>query len=96
MRRFKVKPLLGSGLENRFWAEVGVAMSRASRELAGHIAEEMLQRFEHRITKESDGGPVGHTFDEIYDLKTLQPRKRFTDVYDKVKGDLVELGLEFE
>ena len=95
VRRFKVKPLLGSGLENRFWCEVGQAMSRASRGLAGHIAEEMLSRYEHRITRESDGGPVGHTFDEIYDLETLQPRQRFLDVYDGVKRDLEDLGLEF-
>jgi hypothetical protein len=95
MRRFKVKPLLGSGLENRFWGEVGVAMSKVSRDLAGHIAEEMLQKYEHRITRDSDGGPVGHTFDEIYDLDTLQPRQRFLDVYDKVRKDLEDLGLEF-
>ncbi|MBN2334720.1 monomethylamine:corrinoid methyltransferase [Candidatus Bathyarchaeota archaeon] len=93
-RRFKVKHLLGSGLENRFWGEVGYAMSKASRDLAGHIAEEMLSRYEHRITKDSDGGPWGHTFDEIYDLKTLQPRQRFLDTYDKVKKDLENLGLE--
>ena len=96
MRRFKVKPLLGSGLENRFWAEVGTAMSKASRDLAGHIAEEMLQRYEHKITRDSDGGPMGHTFDEIYDLNTLQPRQRFLDIYDKVKHELVDLGLEFD
>ena len=95
MRRFKVKPLLGSGLENRFWGEVGIAMSKASRDLAGHIAEEMLQKYEHRITRDSDGGPVGYTFDEIYDLDTLQPRQRFLDVYDKVRKDLEDLGLEF-
>ena len=95
MRRFKVKPLLGSGLENRFWGEVGVAMAKASRDLAGHIAEEMLRQYEHRITRDSDGGPVGYLFNEIYDLDTLQPRQRFLDIYDKVKRDLIDLGLEF-
>ncbi|TRO56831.1 monomethylamine:corrinoid methyltransferase [Candidatus Bathyarchaeota archaeon] len=95
MRRFKVKPLLGSGLENRFWGEVGVAMAKANRDLAGHIAEEMLRRYEHKITRESDGGPVGYTFNEIYDLDTLQPRQRFLDLYEKVKNDLIDLGLEF-
>jgi hypothetical protein len=94
MRRFKVKPLLGSGLENRFWGEIGIAMSRVSRDLAGHIAEKMLQKYEHRITRDSNGGPVGYTFDEIYDMKTLQPKQRFLDVYDKVKKDLENLGLE--
>ena len=95
MRRFKVKPLLGSGLENRFWGEVGCAMAKANRDLAGHIAEEMLQKYEHRITRECDGGPVGYTFNEIYDMDTLQPRQRFLDIYDNVKNDLIDLGLEF-
>ncbi|MQY82363.1 monomethylamine:corrinoid methyltransferase [archaeon] len=88
-------PLLGSGLENRFWAEVGHAMSKVKRDFANSLAEEMLQKYEHRITRESDGGPLGHTLDEIYDLKTLQPRKRFLDVYEGVKKELEDLGLEF-
>jgi len=28
-------------------------------------------------------------------LKTLQPRKRFLDVYEGVKKELEDLGLEF-
>jgi methylamine--corrinoid protein Co-methyltransferase len=95
VRRFKVKPLLGSGLENRFWGEVGHAMSKVRRGFANHLADEMLSRYEDSITRESDGGPVGHTFDEIYDLDTLKPRRRFLEVYEKVKKDLEDLGLEF-
>jgi methylamine--corrinoid protein Co-methyltransferase len=95
VRRFKVKPLLGSGLENRFWGEVGVAMSKVKRDFANTLADEMLKKYEHRITRDSDGGPVGYTFDEIYDLNTLNPRKRFLDVYDGVKKELEDLGLEF-
>jgi len=90
-----VKPLLGSGLENRFWGEVSVAISKVKRDFANMLAEEMLKKYEHRITRDSDGGPVGHTFDEIYDLDTLNPRKKFLDVYDGVKKELEDLGLEF-
>jgi len=93
-RRFKVRPLLGSGLENRFWGEIGHAMAGVKRDFANHIAEEMLQKYEHRITRDSDGGPPGHTFDEIYDLKTLQPRKKFLAVYEEAKSDLRDLGLD--
>jgi methylamine--corrinoid protein Co-methyltransferase len=93
-RRFKVRPLLGSGLENRFWGEIGHAMAGVKRDFANHIAEEMLQKYEHRITRDSDGGPPGHTFDEIYDLKTLQPRKKFLAVYEEAKADLRDLGLD--
>ncbi len=95
VRRFKVKPLLGSGLENRFWGEVGHAMSKVKRDFANSLAEEMLSRYEHNITKDSDGGPVGYTFDEIYDLNTLKPRKNFLEVCNRVKRELEDLGLEF-
>ncbi len=95
VRRFKVKPLLGSGLENRFWGEVGHALSKVKRDFANSLAEEMLSRYEHRIKKDSDGGPMGYTFDEIYDQKTLKPRKNFLEVYNGVKTELENLGLEF-
>jgi methylamine--corrinoid protein Co-methyltransferase len=95
-RRFKVKPLLGSGLENRFWGEVGHAMAGVKRDFANSLAKEMLARYENKITRDSDGGPVGHTFDEIYDLNTLVPKKEFIEVYEKVKKDLEDLGLEFK
>ena len=81
-------------LENRFWGELGHAMAGVKRDFANHIAEEMLIKYEHRITRDSDGGPPGHTFDEIYDLKTLQPRKRFLAVYEEAKSDLRDLGLD--
>ncbi len=95
VRRFKVKPLLGSGLENRFWGEAGYAMSKVKRDFANHLAGEMLSRYEHRVTRDSDGGPVGYTFDEIYDLATLKPRKQFQELYDGFKRELEDMGLEF-
>jgi len=96
VRRFKVRPLLGSGLENRFWGEVGHAMAGVKRDFANSLAKEMLARYENKITKDSDGGPLGYTFDEIYDLNTLTPRKNFLEVYEKVKKELGDLGLEFK
>ncbi len=94
-RRFKVRPMLGSGLENRFWGELAYAMTGVKREFANEIAKAMLGKYEKSITRESDGGPPGHTFDEIYDLRTLTPRKQFLDVYLKVRGELEDIGLSF-
>jgi methylamine--corrinoid protein Co-methyltransferase len=94
-RRFKVRPLLGSGLENRFWSEVGYAMAGIKRDHARAIADSLLPRYEGKITRVSDGGPPGYTFDEIYDLATLKPRKQFLELYERVKKELVDLGLEF-
>lgn len=96
VRRFKVVPLLGSGLENRFWGEVGHAMAGVKRDFANSLADEMLSKYENKITRDTDGGPLGHTFDEIYDLKTLKVRKQFIDIYNKVKKELEDLSLEFK
>ena len=95
VRRFKVRPLLGSGLENLFWGELAYALAGIKRDLASTIADEMLSRYEGKITRESDGGPPGYTFDEIYDLKTLTPRKQFTDMQNKMKRELEDRGISF-
>ncbi len=71
-------------------------MAGVKRDFANTLADEMLSRYEHRITKESDGGPMGHTFDEIYELNTLTPRKKYLEIYEKVKKELEDLGLEFK
>ena len=94
-RRFKVRPLLGSGLENRFWGELAYALAGVKRDHANAIAKTMLSKYEHKITKESDGGPQGYTFDEIYDLKTLTPKPQFLQVYESVKKELEDLGINF-
>jgi methylamine--corrinoid protein Co-methyltransferase len=70
-------------------------MAGVKRDYANSIAEQMLKSYENKITKDSDGGPLGHTFDEIYDLNTLEPRKKFLEIYNKVKKDLENLGIEF-
>jgi methylamine--corrinoid protein Co-methyltransferase len=94
-RRFKVRPMLGSGLENRFWGELAYAMTGVKRDFANEITKAMLEKYEKSITRESDGGPPGHTFDEIYDLRTLTPRKQFLDIYLQVKSELEDMGLRF-
>jgi len=95
VRRFKVVPLLGSGLENRFWGEIGQALAGVKCDFANSLADEMLSKYENKITRDSDGGPLGHTFDEIYDLNTLSPRKKHLKMYENVKKELEDLGLEF-
>jgi len=93
VRRFKVKPMLGSALENRFHAEVGYAAAGLNREDANELVKQIVGKYEKEITK--DGGPWGYTFGEIYNLKTLTPKKRFLELYDKAKKELENLGLEF-
>jgi methylamine--corrinoid protein Co-methyltransferase len=93
-RRYKVKRLLGSGLENRFVGEVSYSAASLKRPDANEIVKKLLAKYEDKITK--DGGPWGYTFDEIYDLRTLTPRKEHVETYNRVKKELEDIGLEFK
>jgi len=94
VRRYKVRHMLGSALENRFHAELGYAATGLNREDANELVKNIVRKYEGDITK--DGGPWGHSFGEIYDLKTLTPRRRFLEIYDRVKKELGDLGIEFK
>lgn len=93
IRRYKVRPMLGSALENKFHAELGHAATGIKRGDANELVKQIVGKYQNRITKE--GGPWGHTFNEIYDLKTLTPRPRFTELYDRVKNELIDMGIDF-
>ena len=94
IRRYKVKSLLGSALENKMYGEVAYASAGIKRSQANEITKALLQKYEDKITK--DGGPWGHTFDEIYDLKTLTPRDEHIRIYNQVRKELQDLGLAFK
>jgi methylamine--corrinoid protein Co-methyltransferase len=94
VRRYKVRPMLGSALENRFHAELGHAAVGIKRDDANELVRQIVGKYEKNVTK--DGGPWGHTFGEIYDLKTLTPRKEFLGISERVKKELEDLGLEFK
>jgi hypothetical protein len=55
--------------------------------------KQLVDRYKDKITK--DGGPIGYTFDEMYDLKTLTPKKQFLDVYNVVESELEDMGIIF-
>ena len=93
IRRYKVRPMLGSALENRFHAELGHAAAGLKREDANELVKGIVGKYKDRVTK--DGGPWGHTFPEIYDLKTLTPRERFVELYGKVWRELEDMGIEY-
>jgi methylamine--corrinoid protein Co-methyltransferase len=94
IRRYKVKPMLGSALENRFHAELGHAATGIKRGDANELVKQIVRKYEKDVTK--DGGPWGYTFNEMYDLDTLKPRKEFVQLYEKMKNELEDLGLVFK
>ncbi len=80
-----------SGLEARFNGEVLHAAAQLKREQA----EEIVQRAYARYMDQLDKKPYGKPFQEVYDLKTIQPTKEWLDIYDEVKAEVSGWGLPF-
>lgn len=81
-----VSPLMG-----RLFAEVARAASRLKREDAAEIVEKLFGRYRERIMIED--AEAGKCFEELYDLETLTPVKEHRALYDRVKEELVKMGI---
>lgn len=81
-----------SGLEARFMAEVAHAAAGMSRDEANRIAEALTDRYQGDL----DQRPYGKRFDEVYDAVRVQPTEEWLAVYEEVKGELRDLGLDMD
>jgi methylamine--corrinoid protein Co-methyltransferase len=84
----------GGPLDTRFLRDLGYAAARLKREDANEIVKAVLAKYEDRIRTKNP--PLGKKFQDCNDLKTLKPTKEYLDLYDKIKKELEDLGLEFE
>ena len=87
-----VKPNQGSGLEPRFQGEVAKATAGLKRADVNEMIKVLLSKYEDKTSS----APQGKSFEELYDLKTVQPKKEYLEIYWKVKKELEDLGLNFE
>jgi methylamine--corrinoid protein Co-methyltransferase len=78
-----------SGLEARFNGKVAQTAARLSREQADEIVQRALEYYERLQDKK----PVGQPFQEVYDLKTLQPTREWRATYDEVLNEVSTWGL---
>lgn len=80
----------GSGLENKFFAEV---LKSSAKHLklsdANEIVKSLLPKYENKLKTP----PKGKPFYECTNLKTLQPTREWLDIYEKVWRELEDLGL---
>lgn len=85
----------GTGLEVRLMGEVGKAVSRQgmTREKANEIVIQLLDKYEHVFKMEDKN--KGSRFDVAYNLDTLEPVPAWQQMYDEVKSELAEMGIEF-
>jgi methylamine--corrinoid protein Co-methyltransferase len=80
-------------IEARMACEVGqaVAKMRLNRENANEFAKTLLERYEDRIKD----APLGKRFQECYDVKRVRPTKEHLEMYEGVKSELGDLGIDF-
>ncbi len=81
-----------SGLEARFMAEVAHATAGMSRADANEIVQQLVARYADDLDKR----PIGKRFDEVYDPVRVQPTAEWLAVYEEVKAELRELGLNLD
>jgi methylamine--corrinoid protein Co-methyltransferase len=78
-----------SGLEARFNGEVAHAAAGMSREQADRIVKLALASYLPQL----ESKPIGLPFEQVYDLDTVQPRKAWFDIYERVKETVSNWGL---
>ena len=82
-----------SGLEARLMAESALASHRMKMTLkeANEWVLKLLPKYEHVFTPD---GNLGQSFEEVYDLQTIQPKDSWLKMYEEVKTELKEMGLK--
>jgi methylamine--corrinoid protein Co-methyltransferase len=82
-----------TGLEARWMAEVGEAVSRQQLDLveANALVKKLLGKYEHVFIQ--PGGNPGEPFQQAYDVKNLQPKPAWFSMYEQVRQDVKALGL---
>jgi len=79
-------------LECRFLAEVAHQASGLAPEDANEIVKELLPRYEETL-REPD---LGRSFSQLYDRETLTPIPEWEAMYEKVKREVISLGLPLD
>jgi hypothetical protein len=82
-----------SSLELRAGAEVGhiVARMGMTRGEANGLVKELLSRYENEIPD----APLGKKFSELYDLEKVTPTEEYLAVYQKIRKELKDIGLDY-
>ena len=80
-------------VEARMACEVGhgVVKQGIKRSDANEIVKMILPKYEDKLTNP----PLGKTFQECYDIKRVTPRKDYLELYDKIKKELMDIGVPF-
>ena len=70
-------------------AETAHAAEGLSRKEADRLVSELYGKYRDDLDKR----PAGLSFEEVYDLRTLQPNEEWYSLYLDVKAELCDMGL---
>ena len=71
-------------------------VAHAARGVSRSQANEMVLRLIACYQDDLDKRPVGKRFDEVYDSVRVRPTEEWLGVYEAVKDELRELGLDMD
>jgi hypothetical protein len=80
-----------SPLMARLFAEVSHAAAGMKRETAAKLVAKLYEKYKDKIDLEQ--APKGQAFEELYNLQTLRPTAEHQALYDKLKEELIVLGV---
>lgn len=83
----------GGALDIRFVRDICRATIKMDREAANNALQAILPKYEKFI--EEKNPPIGKKYQECNDVTTFQPTQEYLDLYENVKKELEELGLDF-
>lgn len=55
------------------------------------MLKKILEKYEYTL----DEPKLGKRFDEVYDVRTIEPTAEWKGMYDKVKDDLAAMGIQY-
>ncbi len=87
-------PERATGMEGRIEAEISCAVAEMGlkRDEANDIVKRIIPKYINII----DNPPLGKKFSECYDIEKVKPRREYVELYEKVKRELIDLGIEFK
>jgi hypothetical protein len=79
-------------LETRFCAQLTIAGAQMKRKQVNEIARALIPRFEAQLFRP----PVGQSIRECYDLARMEPKDDWLALRDRVRAELIDMGVPFE
>ena len=85
-------PRHGSGLDARICAEVARTMPGLTREQANEFVSKIVPLYQPELQTK----PIGQPFEDVYDIKNIEPTAEWQGTYDEVKSELISIGLPLD